>query len=456
MHSAPHDVYWYTHFAFYFKLSAGGTFKHMSETMTKRLRSLPALALASMAACGTVSAIDAGGIAIHGSLSATGAYSDKYDYYGETADHFDVIAQELTLNGTYRFENGLRAAAQVYAYDLAGYSDLTLDFATLDYALNEKFGVRAGRNKLPQGMYGEVQDLDQIRTFASLPLNFYPRALRSLSAGYNGLGFYGTFGLGKAGGLEYQVFGGWMSNIDGESPFAQGLASITVAEGADLDKVYGGSLTWNTPLEGLKFVYTHNYLPGLILNSRLQTRAGLAETGYVTPAPAQIDFFYGAGTWDYSGLFAGTSGFSEVDVTVRVFAVEYTHDKWIAAAEYKSSVNEGITSLPALGVNNSPVKSEENSWYAQVTYQATGKLGVGVYYAQSDFDPDNKDPIDDKYTKVDDLAIGASYALTDNWLFKVEAHALDGLAKLGIAGDRNVGATDPSWNYYVVKTTFSF
>lgn len=424
--------------------------------MTKRFRSLSALTLASVASAGTASAIDAGGIAIHGSLSATGAYSDKYDYYGDTAESFDVIAQELTLNGTYRFENGLRAAAQIYAYDLAGYGDLTLDFATLDYSFNEYVGVRAGRNKLPQGMYGEVQDLDQIRTFASLPLNFYPRGLRSLSAGYNGLGLYGSAALGKAGSLEYQVFGGWMSNIDGESPFAKGLASITTADGADLDKVYGGSLTWNAPIEGLKFVYTHNYLPSLVLNSRVQTRAGLVETGYSTQAADQIDFFYGAGTWDYSGLFAGTSGSSEVDVTVKVFAVEYTRNKWIAAAEYKLSENEGITSLPALGVNRSPVESEEQSWYAQVTYQATDKLGVGVYYAQSDFDPDNKDPIDDKYTTVDDLALGASYALTDNWLIKVEGHAMDGLAKLNIVGDRNLGATDPKWSYFVVKTTFSF
>jgi predicted porin len=180
------------------------------------------------------------------------------------------------------------------------------------------------------------------------------------------------------------------------------------------------------------------------------------ETGYSTQAADQIDFFYGAGTWDYSGLFAGTSGSSEVDVTVKVFAVEYTRNKWIAAAEYKLSENEGITSLPALGVNRSPVESEEQSWYAQVTYQATDKLGVGVYYAQSDFDPDNKDPIDDKYTTVDDLALGASYALTDNWLIKVEGHAMDGLAKLNIVGDRNLGATDPKWSYFVVKTTFSF
>ncbi|MGC4072158.1 MAG: hypothetical protein QM760_06500 [Nibricoccus sp.] len=428
--------------------------------MTKRLRSIPALALASLAVSSTVSAIDASGIAIHGSLSATGAYSDKYDYYGETADHFDVIAQEVTINGTYRFENGLRVAAQVYAYELADYSAVTLDFATLDYAFSEHLGVRAGRNKLPQGLYGEVQDLDQIRTFASLPLNFYPRALRSLSAGYNGAGLYGTVSLAKAGSLEYQAFFGWMDNIDGDAPYTRGLADLTVPESVDLDQVYGGNLIWNLPVEGLKLAYTYNYLPGVKLASKVQTRAALTEMGssYAAVA-AMIDAGYGAGTWDYSGLFAGSPGLSEVDVTVQVFSAEYTHEKWIAAAEYKTMKNSGTTSLlaaPPFRTVNASVSSSEEHWYVQTTYQATDKIGLGVYYAQSDFDPDNKNASDDKFTSINDLAAAASYALTSNWLFKVEAHALDGLGKLNIAGDHNKGATDASWNYFVVKATFSF
>ena len=428
--------------------------------MTTTLRSLPVLTLASLAASGTAFAIDASGIAIHGSLSATGAYSDQYHYYGETADHFDIVAQELTLNGTYRFENGLRAAAQVYAYEVAGYNDLTLDFATLDYSFNGYIGVRAGRNKLPQGMYGDVQDLDQIRTFASLPLNFYPRALRAMSAGYNGAGLYGNIPLSKAGSLEYQVYYGWGENVEGEAPYVRGTADLTDASGVDVGNIYGAAVAWNAPVEGLKFGFSYGAIPGVELNSVVQTRAGLAETGSPNEAiAAMIDAGFGAGTWDHSGLFAGSRGFTEADVAVQIFSVEYTHEKWIAVAEYKDMETEGTTSLfasPPLLLVNSPIATSENHWYAQVTYQATDTLGLGLYYAQSDFDPDNKDARDDKFTSMDDLAVAASYALTSNWLIKVEAHALDGLGKLNVAGDRNRGATDPKWNYFVVKTTFSF
>jgi predicted porin len=448
------------HETFYLKRVASGDVGEVLLFMIIKFPSFPALTLAVVASTSTALAIDAGGIAIHGSVSLTGAYSDKYNYYGDTAENFDLNVKELTLNGTYRFENGLRAAAQVYAYDLAGYSDLTLDFATLDYSFNEYAGIRAGRNKLPQGLYGEVQDLDQIRTFASLPLNFYPRGLRSLSAGYNGAALYGTIPLAHAGSLEYQAVFGWMENVDGEAPYARGVNDFTRTEAVDVDQVYGGNLTWNTPVEGLKFAFTYTRMPEIRLYARVQTRAALAEIGSAfSPIADMIDMGYGAGTWDHSGLFAGSSSVTDADAEVNVFSAEYTHDKWVLSGEFKRMDSEATATLlaaPPFGVANQKITSSEEHAYVQATYQATDKLGLGIYYAQSDFDPKDGDARDDKFTSVDDLALGASYALTGNWLIKVEGHALDGLGRLNLAGDTNLGATDARWNYFVVKTTFSF
>ena len=86
---------------------------------------------------------DMGGVSIHGSLSATAAESDQYNFYGNTAHKFDVIQKEMTLNGAYRFENGLRASAQVYASEMAGYNSISLDFASLDYAFTSTLQVTA-------------------------------------------------------------------------------------------------------------------------------------------------------------------------------------------------------------------------------------------------------------------------------------------------------------------------
>ena len=93
---------------------------------------------AALLAC-SAHAADMGGVAVHGSLSLTSSYSPDYNYLGDTKDQLDLNQTELILNGTKRFDNGIKAAAQIYAYELAGYEDLSLGFANLDYSFNQQF-----------------------------------------------------------------------------------------------------------------------------------------------------------------------------------------------------------------------------------------------------------------------------------------------------------------------------
>jgi len=402
-----------------------------------------------------VSAFDLDGVAIHGSISGTAAYSDRYNYYGETDGKFDIIQKEITLNGGYRFENGLRIGAQAYAFDLDGYSKLTLDFANLDYSFNQAIGLRVGRNKLPYGLYSEVQDLDQVRIFASLPLPFYPRGLRSLRALYDGGDLYGNIAMGKGGSLDYQLYGGTMPKMDGSEPFIKGLANLSTVDGITPGKTYGGSLVWNTPVDGLKLGYTYQKQPKLKMMGTLATHAVLVPRGYAGVAE-MIDAGYGKGTWDNSGLFAGTHSMLELDVVQSAFSAEYTRGDWIATIEYGPTVTKGINTIAALGLNRVPFSSYDNRYYAQVAWQVNKRFGAGVYYAFDDSDPKDENPAPKKFTTLQDIAVGASFALKPWWLLKAEVHVLDGLGGLGVAGDLNPGAINPKWNYLVLKSTISF
>lgn len=78
---------------------------------------------------------------------------------------------------------------------------------------------------------------------------------------------------------------------------------------------------------------------------------------------------------------------------------------------------EGATSLfgaAPLNAKDSPVRTDEEHWYVQATYQATDSLGLGVYFAQSDYDPKNQKNLDDKFTTMDDIAVVASYAIGEH------------------------------------------
>lgn len=121
-----------------------------------------------------------------------------------------------------------------------------------------------------------------------------------------------------------------------------------------MDRTHGGSLVWNTPVEGLRFGYTTNYV-------------------------------------------------TDIDVETHVASVEYTHDKWVFAAEYHEMKKDSVSNImasPPIRVVNAPVAVSEEHWYVQATYQATDKLGLGAYYAQSDYDPENKNVCDDKFTTI--------------------------------------------------------
>ncbi len=345
-------------------------------------------------------AAEMGTVAIHGSVSTTAAYSPEYNYLGDTKDSVDLNQTEITVNGTHRFENGLKVAAQLYAYDFSGYEDLTVDFANADYSFRREAGVRVGRNKLSIGFYNEVQDLDQIRIFASLPLNFYQRSSRSFGANFDGASFYGNVGVGN-GSVDYQVYYGDMQPIDPDAPFMKGLGASKL----DINTTYGAALAWNNIIDGLRVGVTYFKLPEIDLNS----------------GPA----------------------ISTIDYQTQVASVEYTRDRWIFAAEYKHiETDSQVQNFPL-----PPSHGEEDHSYVQVTYQATDTFGIGAYYAYSDYSTKGADK---------DTALAASYALQSWWLVKAEVHFMDGIGNLGHSGDSNPGATDETWTYFVLKTGISF
>ena len=346
-----------------------------------------------------LSAVDMGGVAIHGSLSETAAYSDQYNYYGSTDKKLNIIQEEVTLNGSYRFGNGLRASAQVYAYKLDGYEALDLDFANLDYSFCQAFGVRVGRNKLPSGFYNDVQDLDQVRTFASLPLNFYTRSFRAIGSYLDGISLYGNIGLKQAGSLDYQVFYGEVNPLDANLPLMKHFGATQL----NPKDVYGTALVWNAPIDGLRFGYSYEELPKI-------------EATSVVPL--------------------------DIDYNVQALSAEYSWGKWVATTEYKK-----IRSHSFIPLFSATTISHEDEWYVQLTYQATDKLGVGAYYCRSFFEGQGND---------NDIAVAASYAIQPWWLVKIEAHDMEGINNLGVAGDVNTGASDKRWGYYVLKTTVSF
>ncbi len=436
--------------------------------MNARIRSLIAITLVILSTGLPARASSLAALDLHGSVSATASYSDRFDYLGDTKENLSLNLIDVILNSTHRFDSGLRLGGQIYAYKLGDFNDLTLDFASADYSFNQQFGVRAGRNKLPHGLYNDSQDLDAIRTFASLPFSFYPRSLRTITASFDGLTFYGNFDLQRAGSLDYQIYGGAKAAISGaDTPLLRGISNslIKFDEWTFPDGVYGLSIFWNLPVEGLKIGYSYMSVPNTNIYGVLGTTDTLNSENLALAG--MVDAVLGPGAWDYSGLFAGTPAtVTGADVTISTASTEYTRGKWVFAAEYKLIDQlHGTTTIPALAVLGQPITipyaNQLEYYYGSVSYEATDRVGLGYYYAEST-DARNAPAVEQDLPSnfSTDHCFALSYKLTPWCILKAEYHFMDGLTPLTMSGDPLPSPAEltagSDWKYLVLKTTVSF
>lgn len=400
---------------------------------------------------------------VHGSLSASASYSDTTPFLGDTRNQAKLNVVDLILNSSHRFDNGLRAGAQVYAFKLGSFHEVTLDFANADYAFSPYFGIRAGRNKLPFGLYNDAQDLDAIRTFASLPFSFYPRSMRAIDASFDGVSLYGSVPVGRAGSFDYQVYGGALEQITGlDTPLLRAFSIHSVK----FDKwtfgggVYGGSVFWNLPIEGLKVGYSIELAPNADLYGSLGTSASIPASERTLAT--MVDAALGKGTWDYSGRFAGTPALiSDVDMLFRAVSIEYSIGKWVFAVESKVYDQlHGTAHIPAFGLVGQPSTFSYTNYgrasYGMVSYQATARVGLGYYYSDNtDHRKSNTAQKPVEYSH--DHAAVVSYNVNRWCVTKLEYHNLEGFSVASFNGDTvppDVGFK--RWNYVILKTTISF
>lgn len=394
---------------------------------------------------------------IHGAVSVTGAYSDRYNFLGKTDGKADLNIVEGIVNASYRFENGIRTSAQLYSYKLDDYSDVALDFANVDYSFAPQFGLRAGRLKRASGLYGDSQDIDILRPFAFLPLDAYSKTLRPLVAALDGAAAYGNIGLGRAGSVNYQVGYGMLPKIDPASPYMQGITQggITSSEWIDGDTIAVFALAWNTPIDGLRFLYSANLTDGLALGGRVRTASELA----LSPSNNRlIPSAFPPGVWD--AVVAGRQGRLEGDVHRHTWSTEYTKGDWQFSAEYILNANDFVVTNPApLGTSHS--KTKNDAYFVMATWQTNSRLQLGAYYSEAFGNKDDHDgkkitavPSHTAYLK--DLALASSFGLTSWSLVKAEVHFLNGTKGVSSVSNGDARNWKSDWTYFVLKTTVSF
>jgi hypothetical protein len=332
-----------------------------------------------------------------------------------------------------------------------------VDWAVGDYAWRDYLGIRAGKVKLPYGLYNEYRDAEMARTTIFLPQAIYPERLRDLLNAYLGAQVYGTIGTGSTSSLEYQLFGGTM-DLDGSSvigefveegaykgvqnlplPLAEPQYSVLNIE-ASMDYMWGAALRWNTPIEGLR-------LSATTLSSKSEFRSGTQYSGWMGPAPVSF-------TIQTDTLYEQKHN--------SVFSAEYVRGGLRVAAECNLNDITTENTLSGLPFPLPPMPADETTgmaYYAQVANRFTDWLELSVYYSESYPDKDDKDgnryPEGQEFRAwLKDIAVSARFDIMPWWLLKAEAHFYDGAA--GLKEFQNSGGFEKDWVLFAVKTTFHF
>jgi hypothetical protein len=378
-------------------------------------------------------------IEVHGFVSQGFIKTTQNNYLAESKrGSFEF--SEVAINFSKDLTDRMRVGMQLFTHDLGplGNYRTRFDWFYLDYHFFDWLGVRAGRTKLPFGLYNESSDIDAARVPILLPQSVYPVANRDFLLAQTGAELYGNVPLGPVGSLEYRVYGGtvFFDTSDVTSVFT----NITVPY------ILGGRLMWQTPVSGLQ------------AGGSVQTLRIDADV-----PPAQVAALQMAGT-----LPAGFTGDLplKIPALLGVGSLEYSANDLLVAAEYSRWRLRIESPVPALAAET----SVSERFYVMSSYHLRPWLSPGLYYSvmfPHASDRSGKKPEPDSPPNAPPLGraayqhdVGATvrFDLNPYWLLKVEGHFMHGTAGLDSTLNDNtpLSSLTRDWGVFLVKTTAYF
>lgn len=368
---------------------------------------------------------------VHGFVSQGFIKTTGNNYIGKSKrGSFEFT--EVGINFTKPLTENLRTGMQLFARKLGARGDYSakMDWFYLDYRWNDSLGFRAGRVKLPFGLYNEINDIDQARVPILLPQSVYPAGNRDYLLAQTGAEAYGRLNFGEAGLVDYRLYSG---TIFVDTPPSAG-SSIQVT-GLNVPYIIGSRLLWETPVTGLRTGGSIQYLrldADVLYDSTITgplIAAGELPTGFNGKVSAQIPIL----------LWVGS--------------VEYTMRDVLIAAEYSRwHIMELKSDQPALLPDSNSVSER---FYIMGDYRLNNWFHPGAYY--SALFP-NADKRGGKENGWHDIAASFRFDINSFWLVKVEGHYMRGTAGLtrSLNGNKPLTDLEGNWGALLIKTTVYF
>jgi hypothetical protein len=356
---------------------------------------------------------------IHGFVSPGFVLSTGNNYLAKSKrGSFEFT--EVGLNFTVPITDKLRTGLQLFARDLGPVGNYAprADWFYLDYRLDDWFGLRAGRVKIPFGLYNDSADIDAARVPVLLPQSIYSITSRDFLLAQTGGEIYGRVRHKDVGAVEYRIYGGTIF-IDANTQSTVTTQVIAI----DVPYVVGQRLMWETPIDGLR-------AGGSLQALKLDMTLNLPPGGPLPPGPVSL----------------------RIPAVLWVGSLEYAVHDLLLAAEYSRWAVRLDSELHFPGVG---VRTVSERAYAMASYRLTDWFHPGVYYALQYPNVENRSGRD---KSLHDVAATLRFDINHHWLVKLEGHFMSGTAGLNTALNDNKPLTqlEQNWGVFLLKTTAHF
>jgi predicted porin len=348
--------------------------------MERKVRGVCVAALAMLCWAEAAPAVDLGDSAeLHGYgsqdyLQATHNTYLNADSKGSWDDNFLGLVGTVTLNDASK----LWAQLETSTLDATRFT-----WFFVDYQFSDTVRAHVGRVRYPLGLYNEIIDSKFLQQ-SSLEPALYQQAADMVHDSYTGAGVDYRQSLGANGSILWQAYGG---NTYDEDPPVNSRDR----------RAGGGRVTYQTPVDGLRFMVSGYYTDVEILATQRYT---------------------GETRWIVSG--------------------DYLHGDWDIKSEYGAHSLKGVDSY---------------AYYAQVGRNFGERFTVFARYDR--FVADKSRAASDSYSQRIFVA-GLNYKLSSNISLRLENQFNHGYALPVASGEMAPGSGRPDWDLIVAGVHFIF
>lgn len=372
-------------------------------------------------------------IQVHGFLSQGLFHSSGNNFYGQSKNNLSINLTEIGLNLHYQHSPDLSFATQGI-YRRAGEStgntgDFLLDYALISYDFlqyqNMSMGIRAGRIKVPWGIYNETRAMSFTHPTIFLPFAYFERS-RSLLLSMNGGQFYASQ-ISKWGDLSFKFNYGFNDNDTKEL-----LLAIT-----------------NNPSVPGNLESKPNFI--LQLNYELMNGEYIFSVSY---ANLYFDYIAQGISDPYSGL--------KININPLILSFQYNAETFSFTSEYNLQWNEFTDAVAAMPDINSIGKA----WYVQLNYYLLNNLTMTLRYDKTISNLD--DPNGEQLTLAtggllpahimfdQDIIVGLNWQINPSWMLRTEYHRRHGTSRVSALDNSDISKLAVNSNIYAAQISFRF